>query len=190
MSLRLFTVCHSNVLVGLLPVVEPEQIHSEQEFLIDQLWVHIQTQSRMVITLFRHYLSVYFKLYFFYSSCSNDGVIVFHQGYEHIEKDLKIPKGQSESVYRRRTDNTVVKRKKVHKDKQRSTKHTYKPKDRVTRTQLKIGGEFRCSGRISSSLMPSLNLRLMVSWFTMNNYCFMPQPLSSVIKLGVNSPPN
>jgi transcriptional regulator NrdR family protein len=36
---------------------------------------------------------------------------------------------------------------KVQKDKQRSTKHTYKTKDRVTRTPLKTGGELRCSGR-------------------------------------------
>jgi len=35
-------------------------------------------------------------------------------------------------------------------DKQRSTKHTYKTKDRATRTQLKTWGSFRCSGRISS----------------------------------------
>jgi hypothetical protein len=34
--------------------------------------------------------------------------------------------------------------KKVQKDKQRSTKHTYKTKDRVTRTPLKTGGELRC----------------------------------------------
>ena len=40
---------------------------------------------------------------------------------------------------------------KVQKDKQRSTKHTYKTKDRVTRTPLKTGGELRCSGRVSSS---------------------------------------
>ena len=50
-------------------------------------------------------------------------------------KSLKIPKGQSESVYRR-TDKTIVKGK-VLKDKQRSTKHTYKTTDRVTRTPLK-----------------------------------------------------
>ena len=63
-----------------------------------------------------------------------------------------IPKGQSESVYRRRTDNTMDKRyqrgnenpyieeehtilwrkEKVQKDKQRSTKHTQKTKDLVT----------------------------------------------------------
>ena len=42
---------------------------------------------------------------------------------------------------------------KGQKDKQRSTKHTYKTKDRVTRTPLivKTGGELRCSGRVSSS---------------------------------------
>ena len=35
------------------------------------------------------------------------------------------------------------------KDKQRSTKHTHKTKDRVTRTPLKTGGELRCSGRVA-----------------------------------------
>jgi hypothetical protein len=35
---------------------------------------------------------------------------------------------------------------KVQKYKQRSTRHTYKTKDRVTRTPLKTGGELRCSG--------------------------------------------
>ena len=93
----------------------------------------------------------------------------------YIKKSLKIPKGQSETVYRRRTDNTMAKRyqrghqkpyieeeqttqwpkEKVQKDKQRSTKHTYKTKDRVTRTPLKIGGELRCSGRVSSSCSSS-----------------------------------
>jgi hypothetical protein len=40
---------------------------------------------------------------------------------------------------------------KVQKDKQRSTKHTYKTKDRVALTPLKTGGELRCSGRVSST---------------------------------------
>ena len=35
---------------------------------------------------------------------------------------------------------------KVQRDKQRSTKHAYKTKDRVTRTPPKTGGELRCSG--------------------------------------------
>ena len=39
---------------------------------------------------------------------------------------------------------------KVQKDKQRSTKHAYKTKDRVTRTPLKPGSELRCSGRVRS----------------------------------------
>jgi hypothetical protein len=40
---------------------------------------------------------------------------------------------------------------KGQKDKQRSTKHTHKTKDRVTRSPLKTVDELRCSGRISSS---------------------------------------
>ena len=35
------------------------------------------------------------------------------------------------------------------KDKQRSTKHTHKTKDRVTPIQLKTGGELGCSGRVA-----------------------------------------
>jgi hypothetical protein len=44
---------------------------------------------------------------------------------------------------------------KVQKDKQRSTKHTYQTKDRVTRTPLKTGVELRCSGRVGSSCSTS-----------------------------------
>ena len=40
---------------------------------------------------------------------------------------------------------------KVQRDKQRSTKHTHKAKDRVARTPLKTGGELMCSGRVSNS---------------------------------------
>jgi hypothetical protein len=39
---------------------------------------------------------------------------------------------------------------KGQKDKQRSTTHTYKTKDRVTRIPLKTGGELRLSGRVGS----------------------------------------
>ena len=51
-------------------------------------------------------------------------------------------------------EQTMAKRK-VQKDKKRSPKHTYKTKDRVTRTQLKPGDELRCSGRVSSSCSTS-----------------------------------
>ena len=38
----------------------------------------------------------------------------------------------------------------MKKDKQRSTRHTHKTKDRVTQTPLKTMGELGCSGRVSS----------------------------------------
>ena len=44
---------------------------------------------------------------------------------------------------------------KGQKDKQRSTKHTHKTKDRVTRSPLKIEGELRWSGRVGSSCSTS-----------------------------------
>ena len=54
-----------------------------------------------------------------------------------VKKSLKIPKGQSESYIEGQTIQWP--KEKVQKDKQRSTKHTYKIKDRVTRTPLKTG---------------------------------------------------
>ena len=41
------------------------------------------------------------------------------------------------------------------KNKQRSTRHTLKTKDRVTRTDLQIKDELRCSGMVSSSCSTS-----------------------------------
>ena len=49
----------------------------------------------------------------------------------------------------------MAKRKSKKGQKQRSTKHTCKTKDRVTQTPLKIGGELRCSGRVNSSCSTS-----------------------------------
>jgi hypothetical protein len=66
-------------------------------------------------------------------------------------KSLKIPKGGNQNPYIEEEKTTQWPKEKVQKDKQRSTKHTYKTKDQVTRTPLKTEGERRCSGRVSSS---------------------------------------
>jgi hypothetical protein len=42
----------------------------------------------------------------------------------------------------------------------KSTKHTYKSKDRVTRTPLKTGGELRCTAMVSSSCSTSSTRRV------------------------------
>ena len=73
---------------------------------------------------------------------------LFKKRLEDTKADKKCQRGNQNPYFKRRTDNTMAKRK---KDKQRSTKHIYTTKDRVTRTQLKPGGELRCSGRVSSS---------------------------------------
>ena len=46
-------------------------------------------------------------------------------------------------------------KRKAPKDKQRSTKHAHKTKDRVTRTPLRTGGELMCPGRVGSSCSTS-----------------------------------
>ena len=63
---------------------------------------------------------------------------------------MKIPKG-NQNPYIEDEQTTQWPIEKIQKDKQRSTKHTNKTKDRVTRTPLKPGGELRCSGRLNSS---------------------------------------
>jgi hypothetical protein len=71
------------------------------------------------------------------------------------KKSLKIPKGGNQNPYIEEEQTTQWSKEKIQKDKQRSTKHTYKTKYRVTRTPLKTGGELRCSGRVSSSCSTS-----------------------------------
>ena len=60
------------------------------------------------------------------------------------------PRG-NQNPYIEEGQTTQWSKEKVQKDKQRSTKHTHKTKDRVTTMQLKTGGELRCSVRVSSS---------------------------------------
>jgi len=59
--------------------------------------------------------------------------------FRFYKKSLKIPKRSSESVNRRRTHNTMVKKKKGKKDKDLQN-NTQKTKNRATRTPLKAGG--------------------------------------------------
>ena len=58
---------------------------------------------------------------------------------------MKIPKGGNQNRYIEEEQTTQWSKEKVQKDKQRSTKHAHKTKDRVTRTPLKSEGELGCS---------------------------------------------
>ena len=59
-----------------------------------------------------------------------------------IEEEFEDTKGVSwsESIYQRKTDNTISKEKVQLKDKQRSTKHTHKTKDRSNTNPTKNRG--------------------------------------------------
>jgi hypothetical protein len=61
------------------------------------------------------------------------------------KKSLKIPKGGNQNPYIEEEKTTQWPEENVQKDKQRSTKHTHKTKDRVTRTPLKTGSELMWS---------------------------------------------
>ena len=68
---------------------------------------------------------------------------------------MKIPKGGNQNPYIEEEQTTQWPKEKVQKDKQRSTKHTHKTKDRVTQIPLRTGGELRCFGRVSRSCSTS-----------------------------------
>ena len=82
------------------------------------------------------------------------GLIVYKFNPLEDKKSLKIPKGnQNPWIEEEQTKQWT--KEKVQKDKQRSTKHTHKTKDLVTRAPLRRGGELRCSGRVSSTCSTS-----------------------------------
>jgi hypothetical protein len=68
--------------------------------------------------------------------------------------------GVNQNPYIEEEQTTQWPKEKVQKNKQWSTKHTYKTKDRLTRTLLKTGGELRCSGRVSRSCSTSDTRRI------------------------------
>jgi hypothetical protein len=53
--------------------------------------------------------------------------------------------------YRKRTDNTMAKRNRPNKDKQRSTKHYIEIKRTSSINPIQSGRKIRCSGEVSSS---------------------------------------
>jgi hypothetical protein len=71
-----------------------------------------------------------------------------------IRKVLRYKRGY-QNPYIEEEQTTQWPKEKGQKNKQRSTKHTYKTKDRVTRTPLKTGDEPRCCGRVSGSCSTS-----------------------------------
>ena len=70
-------------------------------------------------------------------------------GYSHTRRVWRDQRG-NQNPYIKEVQTTQWQNEKVQKDKQRSTKHTYKTKDRATRTPLKTGKELRCSVRVNS----------------------------------------
>ena len=56
-----------------------------------------------------------------------------------------------QAIIRRRTNNTLVKRKKDNRTNINLQNTAQKSKDQTTRTPLKTGSELRCSGRVSTS---------------------------------------
>ena len=69
---------------------------------------------------------------------------------------MKIQKGGNQNPYIEEEQTTQWPKEKVQKDKQRSTKHTHKTKDRVTNTNpTKTGGELMCSGIVGISCSTS-----------------------------------
>jgi len=71
--------------------------------------------------------------------------------YQRGNQNPYIEKGQTTQWSKETGQTTQWSKETVQKDKQRSTNHTHKTKDRVTRAPLKTGGELVCSGRVTVS---------------------------------------
>jgi hypothetical protein len=79
---------------------------------------------------------------------------IIQSGLSTIRRVWRYQRG-NQNPYIEEQQTTQWPKEKVQKDKQRSKKHSYKARDRVTRTPLKTGGELRCSGRVSISCSTS-----------------------------------
>jgi hypothetical protein len=109
------------------------------------------TSSRIYQRLFYFYqiLTAFNKLQDYVRDCSTSAK------YWSPSRRVWRYKRSNQNPYIEEEQTTQWPKEKVQKDKQRSTKHTHKTKDRVTRTPLKTVAELWCSGRISSSCSTS-----------------------------------
>ena len=72
-----------------------------------------------------------------------------------FEEEFEDTKGVTRIRKSMKDRQTQWPKEKGQRDKQHSTKHIHKTKDRVTRTPLKTGGELWCYGRVNSSCSTS-----------------------------------
>jgi hypothetical protein len=99
----------------------------------------------------------------------NSRLEMYHHWAQFITRRVWRYQRSNQYPYIEEEQTTQWSKEKVEKDKQRSTKHTYTTKDRVTRTPLKIGDELGCSGRVSSSFSTSDTRR--VKLISIRNCC-------------------
>jgi hypothetical protein len=83
-----------------------------------------------------------------------------------IKRVWRYQMGESESVIRRRTDNTMAKRKRT----KRINNNLQNTKVRATWTSLKTGSELGCSGRVGSSCSISGTRRITLATNTVINH--------------------
>ena len=73
------------------------------------------------------------------------------QSLQNIKKSFEHTKGVIRIRISKKDRQHNGQKKKRQKDRQQSTKHTHKAKDRVIRTPLKTGGELMCPGGVCSA---------------------------------------
>ena len=107
-----------------------------------------------LMLIFLVFYGVFFVLFVFVL-CLVYPMLQLSLNYIFLRRVWRYQRG-NQNTYIEEEQTTQWPKEKVQKDKQRSTKHTYKTKDRVTRTPRKTGrDELRLSGRVGSSCSTS-----------------------------------
>ena len=118
-------------------------------------------------------LDLWFSVYCFENRClSFFGLLI---PITHLVPSRRVwrDQGGNQNPYIEEEQTTQWPKEKVQKDKQRSTKHTHKGKDRVKRTPLKAEGELRCSGRVGSFCSASGTVVLIIALLCSKQYDYL-----------------
>jgi hypothetical protein len=124
-----------------------------------------------------------------YIKCNISKQIYFFHHFRQCNVPRRVWRYQrgNQNLYIEEEQTTQWPKEKVQKNKQRPTKHTYKTKDRATRTPLKTGGELRCSGRVRSSCSINLLHNIIKSYHRHNFLFSFPDTYSRVDKYCLQS---
>jgi hypothetical protein len=168
-----------------VPLVEKELFTLTEHMISPLVFSGVRVVRSLVLYVCFVYRCLHLLSFFFWPLCclffsTNTNFIVFGLTWSRLEEEFEDTKGVIRIPKSKKNRQHNGQKKKDKRCKQRYTKHTYKTKDRTTRTPLKTRGEIMCSVRVNSSFSTSGTRLANIQSFVLEAITLTITPLMSI----------